>query len=90
MSYAAESSGVQNAGFAQSPSNNLREGGVAQVLRAGVLLTYVFLDVAAALKWLPLTCLFAQILSVPSVRVPSLSLCRGPQPLQILSMFMDP
>ncbi|EIE20367.1 hypothetical protein COCSUDRAFT_57519 [Coccomyxa subellipsoidea C-169] len=37
-----------------------------QVLRAGVLLTYVFLDIAAALKWLPLTCLFAQILSVPS------------------------
>ncbi|BDA50723.1 probable UbiA prenyltransferase domain-containing protein 1 [Coccomyxa sp. Obi] len=37
-----------------------------QVLRAGVLLTYLLLDVAAALSWLPLTCLFAQILSVPS------------------------
>lgn len=40
---------------------------MAQVLRAGVLLTYVFLDVAAALEWLPLTALLAQIISVPSV-----------------------
>ncbi|KAK9917091.1 hypothetical protein WJX75_000805 [Coccomyxa subellipsoidea] len=37
-----------------------------QVLSAGVLLTHAFLDVAAALRWLPLTCMFAQILSVPS------------------------
>ena len=47
-------------------------GRAAQVLSAGVLLTHAFLDVAAALRWLPLTCMFAQILSVPSVRVDSL------------------
>lgn len=37
-----------------------------QVLSAGVLLTYAFLDIAAAAGWLPLTCLIGQILSVPS------------------------
>ena len=47
-----------------------------QVLRVAVILTYVVIDGAAVMQWLPLSCCLTQLLSVPAVS--SIRLTQGP------------
>lgn len=44
--------------------------GNVQVLRVAVIILYVVIDGAAALRWLPLSCCLTQLLSVPAVSFP--------------------